>query len=75
MSNQYQRRDAGAVEAATDAALPPICPDCDGEGGNCPTCHGTGLMPTQADIDREAWEEQQADAARLEQKLAGEKWA
>jgi RecJ-like exonuclease len=42
----------------------PPCPECDGtgssghyEGTPCPTYHGSGLMPTQADIQREAFEQ------------------
>jgi DnaJ-class molecular chaperone len=54
----------------------PPCPECDGtgssghyEGTPCPTCHGSGLMPTQAEMQREDFEEQQAEQSALERAL------
>jgi DnaJ-class molecular chaperone len=43
------------------------CSGC--ESDPCPTCHGTGLMPTQAQIQHEAFEEQQAERSSYERHL------
>jgi DnaJ-class molecular chaperone len=53
------------------------CPECDGEGCDwendpwnpCSTCHGTGLMPTERQIQQEAWDEAEADRSALERAL------